>query len=222
MEYLEGGSLHDILRQSDPSAPIPRARLYWNQLARAVEFLHGNKVIHRDIKPSNVLFKSADRLKLCDFGISKQLGASGETTDTQLGSPHYVAPEVFNGQQYTLSADIWSLGITVLDMYRLSPRKLETWRIAGSDDSAWKRWLSAVLERTQTLPQELSLLGGQLTEDPYQRRSAESLVTGLREEPTDRRSDSSAVAEAGKMAKRLLDPISGNDKRRAKNNTTLP
>jgi serine/threonine protein kinase len=139
MEYLEGGSLHDMLRQSDLSATIPRARLYWNQPARAVEFLHGNKVMHRDIKPSNVLFKSADHLKLCDFGISKQLGASGETTDTQLGTPHYVAPEVFNGQKYTLSANIWSLGITVLDMYRLSPPKLETWRIASSDDSAWNR-----------------------------------------------------------------------------------
>ncbi len=180
MELLSGGTLEDKIRQEDPNNPLPRAKLYWVQLACALRYLHGKRVLHRDIKPANILFNTADDLKLCDFGISKKLRASEVSTHSQTGSPHYAAPEVFDGQPYTFPADIWSLGITVLEMYRRLPPKLEPWRIAGSDDSAWNRWLSAITAGTNDLLQNLNLLKEQLTTDLVSRPTAANLVTGLR------------------------------------------
>jgi hypothetical protein len=84
----------------------------------------------------SLLKSDDDHGKLCDFGISKKLKSSDEVTGTQLGSPHYAAPEILNGEAYAFPSDIWSLGITVLDMFRLSPPKLESWRIAGPAGSA--------------------------------------------------------------------------------------
>jgi serine/threonine protein kinase len=72
MELLGGGSLEDKMRREDPNNPLPRAKLYWVQLACALRYLHGKRVLHRDIKPANILFNSADDLKLCDFGISQK------------------------------------------------------------------------------------------------------------------------------------------------------
>jgi serine/threonine protein kinase len=158
-------------------------------------------------------------LKLCDFGISKQLNTSVEKTGTQLGSPHYAAPEIFNGHEYTFTTDIWSLGITVLEIYRLSPPKLESWRIAGSDDSAWNRWLSAVLDTVQTLPQDLDLLKWQLCKDPKLRWTAARLVSGLmKQHSAQAEPDSTGVARVGNMKKRTLDPRSISERRGKKNN----
>jgi serine/threonine protein kinase len=208
MEYLGCGTLEARITQGDKSIPVPRARLYWNQLARAVEFLHEQRVIHRDIKPPNVIFKSEDHLKLCDFGISKKLKSSDEVTGTQLGSPHYAAPEILNGEAYAFPSDIWSLGITVLDMFRLSPPKLESWRIAGPAGSASDRWLSAVEGAVRALPYDLGLLRGQLEKEQNLRPTAASLVAGLKEQPLSQaRSSSAAVDEVGKLSKRILDPI---------------
>lgn len=89
MEFLGGGTLHQKLKSGNLGLPIPGAKIYWYQLARAIKFLHNEKVMHRDIKPANILFNLSGELKLCDFGISKQLQKNGDTTGTQLGTPHY-------------------------------------------------------------------------------------------------------------------------------------
>jgi len=211
MELLGGGTLEDKMRQEDPNNPLPRAKLYWVQLASALRYLHGKRVLHRDIKPANILFNSADDLKLCDFGISKKLRASEDSTHSQTGSPHYAAPEIFDGQPYTFPADIWSLGITVLEIYRRLPPKLESWRIAGSDDSAWNRWLSAITASTHDLPRNLNLLKEQLATDPASRPTAANLATGLREpssvpvEP-----NSSAVVRLTNMKRRSSEQFPDN------------
>jgi serine/threonine protein kinase len=199
MEYLGGGTLHQKLKSGDLGLPIPGAKIYWDQLARAIKFLHNEKVMHRDIKPANILFNLSGELKLCDFGISKQLPKDGDTTGTQLGTPHYAAPEIFEGQSYSFPTDIWSFGIVVLDMFRLSPPKLESWLIAGSDDSAWNRWLSAIRDVVQGLPQDLDLLRRQLTEDPKLRPTGDTLVESLRQTFTQVGSSSNAVMEVRKM-----------------------
>jgi serine/threonine protein kinase len=205
MEFLGGGTLHQKLKSGNLALPIPGAKIYWDQLARAIKFLHNEKVMHRDIKPANILFNLSGELKLCDFGISKQLPKHGDTTGTQLGTPHYAAPEIFEGQSYSFPTDIWSLGIVVLDMLRLSPPKLESWLIAGSDDSAWNRWLSTIRDIVQGLPQDLDLLRGQLTEDPKLRPTGDILVESLRRTFTQVGSSSNAVMEVRKMKRGALD-----------------
>jgi serine/threonine protein kinase len=95
MEFLGGGTLHQKLKSGNLALPIPGAKIYWDQLGRAIKFLHNEKVMHRDIKPANILFNLSGELKLCDFGISKQLPKHGDTTGTQLGL-HTTLPRRFS------------------------------------------------------------------------------------------------------------------------------
>lgn len=72
-------------------------------------------ILHRDIKPSNILFKEGV-LKLADFGFCKELQQDNDLTQTMVGSPIYMAPEVLKGQPYDSRADIWSLGVILYEM----------------------------------------------------------------------------------------------------------
>lgn len=72
-------------------------------------------MLHRDVKPNNIFFKSG-HLKLADFGFCKQLKNFDDLTQTSLGSPLYMAPEVLNGDFYDSKADVWSAGIVLYEM----------------------------------------------------------------------------------------------------------
>ena len=77
--------------------------------------LYEHHIIHRDIKPENILIKNGV-LKLGDFGFCKRL-SSNELTQTSLGSPLYMAPEVLNNDVYSTKADIWSCGIVLYQIF---------------------------------------------------------------------------------------------------------
>ena len=77
--------------------------------------------IHRDIKAGNILLTSDGRVKLCDFGVSAQLDDALSKTDTRIGSPYWMAPEVISGTGHNTKADIWSLGITALELIQGRP-----------------------------------------------------------------------------------------------------
>src|SRR5262245_50033478 len=116
LEYVEGGSLHEILAESGPS-PAESAALI-EQLARAVGYAHGRGVVHRDLKPANVLL-AASALptlspKLTDFGIAKILDDEQARTRTGdfIGTPSYASPEQAAGRPEKAgpSTDVYSLG----------------------------------------------------------------------------------------------------------------
>jgi len=71
--------------------------------------------VHRDIKTDNIFFKT-DKLKLADFGFCKKLKFTDDLTQTSLGSPLYMAPEVLNNDVYGSKADLWSCGIILYQM----------------------------------------------------------------------------------------------------------
>jgi cGMP-dependent protein kinase len=76
-----------------------------------LEYLHSNHIVYRDLKPENLIIEPDGFLKLIDMGTNKMLKRSNLLrTFTVLGSPHYLAPEIFQGKGYTMSVDFYSLG----------------------------------------------------------------------------------------------------------------
>jgi serine/threonine protein kinase len=115
MEYLPGGSLHDLIKKGP--LPIDRARRITLELCDALIRSHLLNIIHRDIKPENVLIDKDGRPKLADFGVARlQEGTRMTHTGTQVGTPYYMSPEAWEGQPLDAQADIWSLGVLFFEM----------------------------------------------------------------------------------------------------------
>jgi serine/threonine protein kinase len=116
MEYVPGGSLHDLLRQG--LLPLERARQIALDLCDALIHTHRLKIIHRDIKPENVLIDQHGTPKLADFGVARLSEDTQRMTrsGTMVGTPYYMAPEAWEGEKLDAQADIWSLGVVLFEM----------------------------------------------------------------------------------------------------------
>lgn len=119
MEYMGGKSLDSIYKrviEIDPSNRINEKVLgkVAESILLGLNYLHQQKIIHRDIKPSNILLNNQGQIKLCDFGVSGEVVNSLATTF--VGTQYYMAPERIMGKPYTVNCDIWSLGLTLLEV----------------------------------------------------------------------------------------------------------
>ncbi|MGZ8742883.1 MAG: serine/threonine-protein kinase, partial [Nocardioides sp.] len=112
MEYVEGTTLAELVKEQGPLSPDDAAPLLW-QAADALVAAHAAGIVHRDVKPSNILVDRSRRVKLNDFGIART-AADPSLTQTGLvtGSPAYLAPEVAAGGRGDETVDVWSLGAT--------------------------------------------------------------------------------------------------------------
>lgn len=119
MEYCGGGSVGDVSRhrrvQEHEIAVIMRGALH------GLAYLHSKKKIHRDIKGGNILLTSKGQVKIADFGVSAQLRDTMSRRGTFVGTPYWMSPEMIQDSDYDYKSDIWSLGITAIELADQKP-----------------------------------------------------------------------------------------------------
>ncbi|KAL7168014.1 hypothetical protein ACSBR2_038447 [Camellia fascicularis] len=115
LEYMDRGSLTDIVRQVKTILE-PYLAVVCKQVLQGLVYLHHERhVIHRDIKPSNLLVNHKGEVKITDFGVSAMLANSMGQRDTFVGTYNYMSPERISGRTYDYKSDIWSLGMVILE-----------------------------------------------------------------------------------------------------------
>ncbi|KAF5740405.1 mitogen-activated protein kinase kinase 3 [Tripterygium wilfordii] len=115
LEYMDGGSLADILRVQK-SIPEPVLSSMFQKLLLGLSYLHGVRhLVHRDIKPANLLINLKGEPKITDFGISAGLENSMAMCATFVGTVTYMSPERIRNENYSYPADIWSLGLALFE-----------------------------------------------------------------------------------------------------------
>lgn len=125
MEYTPNGSLHDYLKDQSKPLPYQLQKKWAKESALAIGYLHGQNFLHRDIKPQNCLLFKDDLLKLCDFGLAREIEES-HTTSSQKGTYRYMAPEVHVGNERgraisSKPGDVWAYGMLLLEICTRKP-----------------------------------------------------------------------------------------------------
>ncbi|CAF3881521.1 unnamed protein product [Rotaria sordida] len=117
MEYVEGGSLSQLIRKKFVQLNELWIKNYTKQILEGIQYLHENHIIHRDIKPDNTLVNSNGEVKITDFGTSIHLVGLRRGSNT-IGTPQYISPDMVNISPtgYGSEVDIWSIRCTVLEM----------------------------------------------------------------------------------------------------------
>ncbi|XP_050372335.1 mitogen-activated protein kinase kinase kinase NPK1 [Argentina anserina] len=117
LEFVPGGSISSLLGKFG-SFPESVIRMYTKQLLLGLEYLHKNGIMHRDIKGANILVDNKGCIKLADFGASKKVVelATINGAKSMKGTPYWMAPEVILQTGHSFSADVWSVGCTVIEM----------------------------------------------------------------------------------------------------------
>ncbi|HSD02086.1 MAG TPA: serine/threonine-protein kinase [Gaiellales bacterium] len=194
MEYVEGGTLADVMRRERRLAP-PRVAAIARQCCAGLVCAHDAGLVHRDIKPHNLLLTPEAAIKIADFGVARALDQTRLTlTGSIIGTARYLAPEQADGGAVTPAADIYALGVV---MYELL-----TGRPPHPGDSlpelvAAKRAGNVRPPRTirREIPAELdAAVMACLDVDPAARPTAETLALRLADAPSAVRPDETAAA----------------------------
>ena len=120
MEFINGGDLDHKINQ------IKKKRMFFlekrvmditHQILKGLHFLHLNKIIHRDIKPANILLEANGNVKITDLNVS--IFSKSGFANTQVGTPYYIAPEMWKHFKYNEKVDIWSLGCLIYELCAL-------------------------------------------------------------------------------------------------------
>jgi len=165
MEFMDKGSLDNIYKRTGPIPMDIVARVAHAVLEGLIYLYDVHRIIHRDIKPSNMLLNSEGQIVICDFGVSGELINS--IADTFVGTSTYMSPERIQGAQYTVKSDVWSVGISLIEL------ALGRFPFSDSDDTdededrdgtlAPGRPLSITTKKDRRKSKGVSLQGGGMT-----------------------------------------------------------
>ncbi|KAK5622407.1 serine threonine kinase 10 [Crenichthys baileyi] len=126
IEFCAGGAVDANMLKLDRGLTEPQIRVVCRQMLEALNYLHHMKIIHRDLKAGNVLLTADGDIKLADFGVSAKNIKTLQRRDSFIGTPYWMAPEVvmcetIKDAPYDYKADIWSLGITLIELAQIEP-----------------------------------------------------------------------------------------------------
>nr|XP_006138190.1 LOW QUALITY PROTEIN: serine/threonine-protein kinase 10 [Pelodiscus sinensis] len=126
IEFCPGGAVDAVMLELDRGLTEPQIQVICRQMLEALVYLHSKKIIHRDLKAGNVLLTQDGDIKLADFGVSAKNMKTLQRRDSFIGTPYWMAPEVvmcetMKDTPYDYKADIWSLGITLIEMAQIEP-----------------------------------------------------------------------------------------------------
>ncbi|WP_026239683.1 WD40 repeat domain-containing serine/threonine protein kinase [Parafrankia discariae] len=174
-DYVETGELSLLVMEMLSGGTLTRRRAGMTSLtacgvglavAQALRCVHDHDVLHRDIKPDNILFDTAGRLKVADFGIAKVVAGSGPAASTVVGTPLYMAPEQFEGGQLQRATDIYALGVVLFELLTgVAPTNPASVPRQGSDGPS-----RFGLSRGSRIPDPVAtVVAGALARDPGDR-----------------------------------------------------
>ncbi len=148
-EYVDGGSLGDWIR-THPAPSIEEVLDLAIQFAWGLDAAHACGLVHQDVKPGNVLLTAGGVAKVSDFGLARGRGRASAEVEVAGMTPAYSSPEQARFESITLQSDIWSYGVSVLEMF--------TGRVAWPNGSSARTWLDEELHTVEraTLPQGLA------------------------------------------------------------------
>ncbi|KAG7484655.1 hypothetical protein MATL_G00052320 [Megalops atlanticus] len=126
IEFCPGGAVDAVMLELDRGLMEPQIQVICRQMLEALAYLHGMKIIHRDLKAGNILLTLDGDIRLADFGVSAKNTKTLQRRDSFIGTPYWMAPEVvmcetMKDAPYDYKADIWSLGITLIELAQIEP-----------------------------------------------------------------------------------------------------
>ncbi|XP_062988682.1 STE20-like serine/threonine-protein kinase isoform X2 [Elgaria multicarinata webbii] len=126
IEFCAGGAVDAVMLELERPLTEPQIKVVCRQTLEALHYLHENKIIHRDLKAGNILFMLDGDIKLADFGVSAKNTRTIQRRDSFIGTPYWMAPEVVmcetsKDRPYDYKADVWSLGVTLIEMAEIEP-----------------------------------------------------------------------------------------------------
>ncbi|CAL1570226.1 unnamed protein product [Knipowitschia caucasica] len=130
MEHCSGGDLlQRIQRQQKKPFPVDNIFKWFAQMCAGAKHIHDKRVLHRDLKTKNIFLTENGTIKLGDFGSACVLNSSKAYAQTYVGTPYYVAPEIWDNQPYNNKSDVWSLGCVLYELCTLQhPFQAPSWK----------------------------------------------------------------------------------------------